>query len=82
MSNKLLLLSGNDIPFVQASVNIRQPRIKDIAYLGEDKFYLGCNFLCFSKDNLNEKDKKSLVNYSDFDILMSIVNNKTDDTAK
>jgi len=51
--NKLLLLSGNDLPFVQGNINIHQPKIKEIAYLGEDLFYLGCNFLSFSKENLN-----------------------------
>ena len=44
--------------------------------LGQDLFYLGLNFLCFSKDNLNEQDKRNLINQSDFEILMSIINSK------
>ena len=44
--------------------------------LGQDLFYLGLNFLCFSKDNLNEQDKRNLINQTDFDILMSIINSK------
>jgi len=51
--NKLLLLSGNDIPFIGAKTSIHQPKIKEIAFLGEEVFYLGSNFLCFSKDNLS-----------------------------
>jgi len=39
-------------------------------------FYLGANFLCFSKDKLSEEDKRNLVNQSDFEILMSIMNSK------
>ena len=39
-------------------------------------FYLGVNFLCFSKDKLSEEDKRNLVNQSDFEILMSIMNSK------
>ena len=58
--NKLLLLSGNDIPFTQGKSIISQPKIKDIAFLGQDIFFLGCNFLCFSKDNLKEQDKINL----------------------
>ena len=29
MENELLLLSGNDIPFAQARINIHQPKIKE-----------------------------------------------------
>jgi hypothetical protein len=72
--NKLLLLSGNDLPFIGGRSTIHQPRIKEIAYLGENIFYLGSNFLCFSKDKLDEKDKRNLQNQSDFNILMSIMN--------
>ena len=72
--NKLLLLSGNEIPFIQGQLVIHPPKIKEIAYLGEDLFYLGINFLCFSKDNLKEKDKNNLANKTNFDILMSMIN--------
>ena len=55
MNNDLLLLSGNDIPFVGAQLTIHQPTIKEIAYIGEEAFY-GCNQLqtiyCF--DNFNK----------------------------
>ena len=61
-------------------MSIHQPKIKEIAFLGENTFYLGSNFLCFSKDNLSEEDKRNLVNQSDFEILMSIMNHK--DKAK
>ena len=76
MLNKLLLLSGNDIPFIGGRVNIHQPKIKEIALIGQRLFYLGSNFLCFSKDNLDEKDKNNLANQTNFDILMSIINMK------
>ena len=45
MENDLLLLSGNDIPFYGAQVSIHQPTIKEIAYIGEEAFYTGCEFL-------------------------------------
>lgn len=71
--NELLLLSGNDIPFYTAKVNIRQPKIKDIALIGEENFFVGCHLLNFSKDLLKEEDKVSLSDLHDFDILMSIL---------
>jgi hypothetical protein len=45
--NNLLLLSGNDIPFTQAQTTIHQPKIKEIAYIGEDSFFTGCEYLNF-----------------------------------
>ena len=57
MLNDLLLLSGNDIPFIEAQVNIHQPSIKEIAYIGEEAFFIGCNLLNFSKNILTEEDK-------------------------
>ena len=73
--NNLLLFSGNDIPFVEAQVNIHQPIIREIAYISEESFFMGCELLNFSKKNLKEEDKISLVNQTDFEILMSILNN-------
>ena len=73
MLNDLLLLSGNDIPFPEAQIAIHQPSIKEIAYIGEENFYTGCEFLKFSKDKLNEQDRIHLESYSNFEVLMSIM---------
>lgn len=73
MLNDLLLLSGNDIPFEEAKISIHQPTIKEIAYIGEENFYTGCEFLKFSKDNLNEEDRIHLERQSNFEIIMSIM---------
>lgn len=73
MLNELLLLSGNDVPFMEAEVVIHQPTLKEIAYIGEENFYSGCGILNFSKDNLNEEDRINLRNKSDFEILMSMI---------
>lgn len=76
MLNELLLLSGNDIPFPVAQLVIHQPTISEIAYIGEEKFYTGCELLRFSKDNLTDEDKIHLINQTNFEILMSILNEK------
>lgn len=73
MLNDLLLLSGNDIPFIEAEITIHQPTIKEIGYIGEESFYSGCGILNFSKDNLNEQDRISLSNKTNFEILMSMI---------
>ena len=73
MINDLLLLSGNDIPFVPAQITIHQPTIKEIAYLGEDNFFTGVQLLNFSKNILSEEDKVNLENQTNFDILIAIL---------
>ena len=73
MVNNLLLLSGSEIPFIQAQITIHQPTIKEISFIGQDTFYTGCQYLNFSKENLNEQDKNHLDNLNDFEVLMTII---------
>ena len=73
MTNELLLLAGQDLPFEQAQLIIHPPKIIQIAFLGEETFYTGCQYLNFSRKNLQEKDKNHLENYTDFEILMTII---------
>jgi hypothetical protein len=48
----LLLLSGNDLPFLEARLTIHQPRIKEIAYITEGHFWSACELLKFDKEIL------------------------------
>ena len=80
--NDLLLLSGNDIPFYGGHINIHQPTIKEIGYIGEEEFHVGSRFLLFDKDNLDLKDKSDLENNSNFNIFMAIMNSKQHTTHK
>ena len=76
MINELLLLSGNDIPINEVNLLLHPPTIKEIAYIGEDKFFSGCEFLRFTKDRLNSEDRNRLENISNFEIIMSIMREK------
>ena len=73
MDNELLLLSGNDIPFMEAQITIHQPTIKEIAYIGEEAFFTGCELINFSKNILSEEDKMNLESKTNFDILIAIL---------
>ena len=73
MDNDLLLLSGNDLPFIEAQVTIHQPTIKEIAYIGEEAFFTGCELINFSKNVLSEQDKMILEKQTNFDILIAIL---------
>lgn len=74
MINELTLLSGNDIPFTAAGVTIHPPTIKEIGYIGEEAFFTGCELINFSKDILDDKDKIRLEHLTNFEVLMSIMN--------
>lgn len=76
MINELLLLSGNDIPIEEINLLLHPPTLKEIAFIGEEKFFSGCEFLRFSKDRLNDEDKSHLENISNFEIIMSIIREK------
>lgn len=82
MISEITLLAGNDIPFPAARVNIHQPTLKEIAYIGEEAFFIGCGFLSFSRNILNEKDKSKLENINDFDIFMSIIANRNKENKR
>ena len=76
MIDELLLLSGNDIPFPAAQLSIHQPRLKEIAYITEPVFHYGSRCLTFSKESLSEMDKIGLEDKQDFEIFMSMINDK------
>lgn len=67
------LITKIDIPFPEAQLVIHQPSYKEIAYIGEQNFWIGCQFLTFSKNLLQNKDKTDLEEFSDFQILMKII---------
>jgi len=74
--DELLLLSGNDFPIKDLNILIHQPTIKEIAFIGEESFFQGCEMLKFSKNNLAAEDRNRLEKISDFNILMSIIREK------
>lgn len=82
MVNDLMLLSGIDIPFPQAQIVIHQPTIKEIGLIGEESFYSGCGALNFSKNSLSSEDRIALKDFTDFEILMSMINNKSFNTQQ
>ena len=73
MLDSLLLLSGNDIPFIEANLTIHNPTLKEIGYVGEENFLNGYQLLCVSKNFLPEEGKVNLEAISNFDILIAIL---------
>lgn len=76
MTNPLLLHSNKEIPFRTGFCSIYNPSIEEIGMIGEENFHIGIRFLNFSKDTLDDKDKNDLLDKSDFDILIAMMNLK------
>lgn len=82
MLNELLLLSGNDIPFISAGITIHPPTLKEIAYIGEEKFFKGLELLRISINDLKVEDKSVLENLENFDIFMMMLKDKNPETRE
>lgn len=82
MNNELLFLSGNDVLIEEIQLLMHPPKIKDIAFIGEDNFFGGCELLRFDKDKLTTEDRSHLDSFSNFEILMSIMREKNPNMQK
>lgn len=77
--DELLLLSGQDVPYFSAKLQIHQPTIKDIAVVGEKRFFAGAALLQLEKESLMLEDNVVLGQVSDFDIIMTMIQNSNPD---
>lgn len=75
MTNDFLLWSGNKIPFPELQLAIVQPRIKELSFINENDFFVATRLLTLSKESLQNDNKISLDDKSNFEILMIILEN-------
>ena len=69
---RLALMCGIDIPIVECGLIIHQPRISEIALIGEESFFVGAQCVCFNKRMLNQ-DEFLLEDTNNFQIFMTIM---------
>ena len=72
---RLNLMCGTDYPVPQCKLIIHQPRIKEIALIGEQDFFTGVQCLCLNK-SMFVKDESDLSNVNNFQIFMTIMSEK------
>ena len=72
---KLALIAGTDIPIVELSLTLHQPKIKEIALIGDSSFFLGIQCLNVSTEAFI-KDKTLLEKTNNFQIFMMIMKDK------
>ena len=75
MDTRLALMCGIDYPVPECQLVIHQPRISEIAYIGEADFFTGIQCLCLNK-SMFVKDESLLANTNNFQIFMTIMSEK------
>lgn len=78
MDIRLALMCGVDVPIPECQLQIHQPTIKEIAYVGEEDFFIGVQTLTISKQRLESFQGESLLeNTNNFQIFMTVMNEKS-----
>ena len=72
MTSNLSLITGIDIPIVECRLVLHQPKIKEIAFMGETQFFTAVQCLCLNKTSFIE-DESLLNNTSNFQIFMTVM---------
>lgn len=75
MDIRLALMCGTDIPVPECQLIVHQPRIKEIAMIGEKDFFSGIQCLCINK-KMFVQDETLLQNTNNFQIFMTIMQEK------
>lgn len=75
MDIRLALMAGSDIPIPECKLILHQPSIKEIAFLGEDEFFIGVQCLSLNK-SMFAKDKDALSEVTNFQIFMTMMTEK------
>lgn len=75
MNNLLALVCGTDIPIPECQLTLHQPKMKEIALIGESEFFMGIQCLLVNK-NIISQGELLLSNISNFQIFMTIMQEK------
>lgn len=76
MDLRLGLMCGIDLPIPELQATIHQPKIKEIAFVGEKDFFLGVQCLCIDKNIIANQGESLLINTNNFQIFMTMMKEK------
>ncbi len=82
MDYRLSLITGTDIPIPECQLILHQPKIKEISFIGEEDFFLGIQTLVVNKSMLVVEDKSVLANINNFQVFMTVMNDKSTQDKK
>ena len=72
---KLALMCGSDIPIPECQLVIHQPKLNEIALIGDADFFTGIQTLCVTK-NMITQGETLLTDTNNFQIFMTIMQEK------
>ena len=73
--DNLLLLSGQSIPLYELNLIINQPKLKDVAAVGEDRFFSGISLFNMKKEDFKESLPEDLYeSITNYDCFLMVVN--------
>lgn len=75
MDNRLALMCGTDIPIPECQLVAHQPRVNEIALIGETEFFIGLQTISVNK-NMITSGESDLLDITNFQIFMTIMNEK------
>lgn len=70
------LIAGIDIPIPECKLILRQPKVKDLAYLGDVNFFTGAQTLGLHKSMFMSEDNLVPEDISNFQIFMTVIGEK------
>lgn len=76
MDYRLALMCGIDLPIPEIPLIVHQPKVKEIALIGEKEFFIGAQCLCINKNSLASQDKNVLDTTTNFQIFMMVMTQK------
>lgn len=76
MDYRLALMCGTDIAVPECQLILHQPSISEISMLGEKDFFIGVQCLCLYKSMFISEDKIDLSDINNFQIFMTIMQEK------
>lgn len=74
-------MTGIDIPIPELQLTIHVPVIKEIALMGETKFFMAVQYLCLDKESLIQ-DETLLSSLTNFQVLMKVLEQSQDKDKK
>lgn len=74
-------MAGIDIPIPELQAVVHIPTIKEIAYMGESKFFTAVQYLCLNKESLIQ-DETILSSLTNFQVLMKVLEQSQDKEKK
>lgn len=76
MDYRLAMMCGADLPVPECKIIVHQPRIKEIALVGEQDFFIGAQCLTLNKSMFITEGKDVLSDTNNFQIFMMVMNEK------